>query len=65
LKSKFQKEQKQLYTQYYNDVYKLTEQSQDLTSYIEQLTDTLKQTEAKQAKWWAYYDARQAEKVGA
>ncbi len=24
-----------------------------------------KQTEAKQAKWWAYYDARQAEKVGA
>ena len=25
----------------------------------------LKQTSAKQAKWWAYYDARQAEKVGA
>lgn len=24
-----------------------------------------KQTEAKQAKWWAYYDARQAEKAGA
>lgn len=23
------------------------------------------QTEAKQAKWWAYYDARQLEKVGA
>jgi hypothetical protein len=47
LKSKFQKEQKQLYTQYYNDVYKLTEQSQDMTSYIEQLSDTLKKTEAK------------------
>jgi hypothetical protein len=47
LKNKFQKEQKQLYTQYYNDVYKLTEQSQDLTSYIDQLSDTLKQTEAK------------------
>ena len=24
-----------------------------------------KQTLAKQMKWWAYYDARQAEKVGA
>ena len=47
LKSKFQKEQKQLYTQYYNDVYKLTEQNQELTRYIEQLSDTLKQTEAK------------------
>lgn len=47
LKSRFQKEQKQLYTQYYNDVYKLSEQNQELTNYIEQLTDTLKQTEAK------------------
>ena len=47
LKTRFQKEQKQLYSQYYNDVYKLTEQNQELTNYIEQLSDTLKQTEAK------------------
>lgn len=25
----------------------------------------MKQTQAKQAKWWAYYDAREAEKAGA
>jgi len=47
LKSKFQKEQKQLYTQYYNDVYKLSEQNAELTRYIEQLSETLQQTEAK------------------
>lgn len=47
LKTRFQKEQKQLYTQYYNDVYKLSEQNQELTNYIDQLTDALKQTEAK------------------
>lgn len=47
LKARHQKEQKQLYTQYYNDVYKLSEQNQELTNYIEQLSDTLKQTEAK------------------
>ncbi|CAB9513972.1 expressed unknown protein [Seminavis robusta] len=47
LKNKFQKEQKQLYTQYYNDVYKLTEAKQDLEKYIEQLSETLKQTEKK------------------
>lgn len=47
LKNRFQKEQKQLYTQYYNDVYKLSEQNQELTNYIEQLTETLKTTEAK------------------
>jgi Ca2+-binding EF-hand superfamily protein len=47
LKAKHLKEQKQLYTQYYNDVYKLSEQNQDLLSYVDQLSDTLKQTEAK------------------
>lgn len=47
LKTKFQKEQKQLYSQYYNDVYKLSEQNQELNMYIEQLQDTLRKTEAK------------------
>lgn len=47
LKTKFQKEQKQLYSQYYNDVYKLSEQNQELTAYIQQLQETLQQTEAK------------------
>ena len=47
MKNRFQKEQKQLYTQYYNDVYKLSEQNQELTNYIDQLTETLKTTEAK------------------
>lgn len=47
LKAKHVKEQKQLYTQYYNDVYKLSEQNQELLAYVEQLQDTLKQTEAK------------------
>jgi hypothetical protein len=47
LKSKHQKEQKALYSQYYNDVYKLSEQNQELLSYVGTLQDTLKQTEAK------------------
>jgi Ca2+-binding EF-hand superfamily protein len=47
LKAKHQKEQKALYSQYYNDVYKLSEQNQELLSYVETLQDTLKQTEAK------------------
>jgi hypothetical protein len=47
LKTKFQKEQKALYTQYYNDVYKLTEQNTELTYYIEQLQVALKDTEQK------------------
>jgi hypothetical protein len=34
-------------------------------SYWNVLALVYKQTEAKQAKWWAYYDARQAEKAGA
>lgn len=45
LKTKFQKEQKQLYSQYYNDVYKLTEQNNELQLLVEQLKDRLKQTE--------------------
>lgn len=47
LKTKFQKEQKQLYSQYYNDVYKLTEQNNELQYMVEQLQDALRQTEAK------------------
>lgn len=47
LKSKHQKEQKQLYSQYYNDVYKLSEQNQELQYYIEQLTEAMQKTEAK------------------
>ena len=47
LRTKFQKEQKALYTQYYNDVYKLTEQNNELTYYVEQLQQVLKDTEQK------------------
>jgi Ca2+-binding EF-hand superfamily protein len=47
LKAKHQKEQKQLYSQYYNDVYKLSEQNQALSVHAEELTDLLKTTEAK------------------
>jgi Ca2+-binding EF-hand superfamily protein len=47
LKTKFQREQKQLYTQYYNDVYKLSEQNAELQSYTDSLKDALKSTEAK------------------
>jgi hypothetical protein len=47
LKSQFQKEQKALYTQYYNDVYKLTEQNNQLTYMVEQLETALKDTKDK------------------
>jgi Ca2+-binding EF-hand superfamily protein len=47
LKAKHQKEQKQLYSQYYNDVYKLSEQNQALSVHAEELTELLKTTEAK------------------
>ena len=47
LKAKFQKEQKQLYTQYYNDVYKLTEQNQELQQTVEKYQAALQQTESK------------------
>lgn len=46
-KTKFQQEQKQLYSQYYNDVYKLTEQNQELQIAVEQLKEALKSTETK------------------
>lgn len=46
IKAKHQKEQKALYTQYYNDVYKLSEQNQELAALIEQLQELLKETEA-------------------
>jgi hypothetical protein len=47
LKTKFQKEQKALYQQYYNDVYKLSEQNSELQALVEQLKDLVRQTEAK------------------
>lgn len=42
LKKKHLLEQKELYTQYYNDVYKLQEQNAELYTYIEQLQKALK-----------------------
>lgn len=47
LKVKHQKEQKQLYAQYYNDVYKLSEQNQALANQADELKDLLRTTEAK------------------
>jgi len=43
LKKKHLKEQKDLYTQYYNDVYKLQEQNIELQYVVAQLQETLKQ----------------------
>jgi len=47
LKRKHQGEQKKLYSQYYNDVYKLSEQNKQLQNQVEELTDLVKSTEAK------------------
>jgi len=47
LKRKHKSEQKKLYSQYYNDVYKLGEQNTRLQSQITDLTELVKQTEAK------------------
>ncbi len=47
VKAKFQKEQKQLYSQYYNDVYQLSEQNQELKYQVADLKEALRQTEAK------------------
>ena len=47
LKTKHQKEQKQLYSQYYNDIYKMTEQNTELQQLVERLKDALRETEAK------------------
>ena len=46
LKRKHQSEQKQLYSQYYNDVYKLSEQNQQLQQQVEELKELLSTTEA-------------------
>lgn len=45
LKKKFLKESKSLYSQYYNDVYKLQEQNAELAYVIEQLQTTLQKVE--------------------
>ena len=47
LKTKHQKEQKQLYSQYYNDVYKLSEQNAKLEQHAEDLKGLVRETEAK------------------
>lgn len=47
LKRKHQSEQKQLYSQYYNDVYKLSEQNQMLQKQVEELKALVQNTEAK------------------
>lgn len=47
LRTQFQKEQKALYTQYYNDVYKLTEQNNQLQYTVETLEKSLKDTKEK------------------
>jgi hypothetical protein len=47
LKRKHQAEQKKLYSQYYNDVYKLSEQNSQLQQQIEDLKDLVRSTEAK------------------
>jgi hypothetical protein len=45
LRAKFQKEQKALYAQYYNDVYKLTEQNAQLSTMVDKLYDQLETTQ--------------------
>lgn len=47
LKRKHQTEQKKLYSQYYNDVYKFSEQNKELQRQVEELTELVKSTEAK------------------
>ena len=47
MKRKHKSEQKKLYSQYYNDVYKLGDQNNMLQEQIEQLTELVKSTEAK------------------
>jgi hypothetical protein len=47
LKTKFQKEQKELYSQYYNDVYKLTEQNSQLQTAVKELQAALRELEEK------------------
>lgn len=47
IKRRHQGEQKQLYAQYYNDVYKLSEQNQVLQNQIQDLTELVRSTEAQ------------------
>ncbi|KAL3904644.1 MAG: hypothetical protein SGILL_009988, partial [Bacillariaceae sp.] len=47
LKRKHNSEQKKVYSQYYNDMYKLSDQNTRLQQQIEELTDLVKTTEAK------------------
>ena len=47
MKRKHKSEQKKLYSQYYNDVYKLGDQNTQLQQQIEELTELVKSTEAK------------------
>lgn len=47
LKRKHKSEQKKLYSQYYNDVYKLGDQNSQLQNHIEELTALVKTTESK------------------
>lgn len=47
MKRKHKSEQKKLYSQYYNDVYKLGDQNNMLQEQIQQLTELVKSTEAK------------------
>lgn len=47
MKRKHKSEQKKLYSQYYNDVYKLGDQNNLLQEQIQQLTELVKNTEAK------------------
>ena len=47
LKRKHNSEQKKVYSQYYNDMYKLSDQNTKLQQQIEELTELVKSTEAK------------------
>jgi len=47
VKEKFHKEQKALYTQYYNDVYKLTNQNAEISELVGELREDLKTTKDK------------------
>jgi hypothetical protein len=47
LKRKHTSEQKKVYSQYYNDMYKLSDQNTRLQQQIEELTELVKTTEAK------------------
>ena len=60
LKAKHQKEQKQLYSQYYNDVYKLTEQKNHFESQTEQLKELVELYISEQITYEEYYRRRRS-----